>query len=97
MCEYIEIVKEMGDGPWRFEVDVEDYDGDILEIGDYIRFLHTEQLVKGVGAVESLGENLGSAITQMGRDFAETVSEGFKHMDDRFDEMPEKGAEELSK
>jgi acylphosphatase len=95
--EYVEIVMKMGDGPWRFEVDVEDYGGDILEIGDYIHFLHTEQLVKGVGAVESLGENLGGAITQMGRDFAETVSRGFRHMDDRFDEMPKKVAEELGK
>ena len=94
---YIETVKRMGDDPERFTVDVEDYGGDIMEVIDYIHFLHTEQLAKGVGAVESLGKNLGTAIAQVGKDFAETVSKGFKHMDDRFDEMPKKVAEELGK
>ena len=95
--EYIETVKKMGDDPERFTVDVEDCGGDIMEVIDYLHFLHTEQLAKGVGAVESLGENLGTAIAQAGKDFAETVSKGFKHMDDRFDEVPKKVAEELSK
>lgn len=94
---YIETVKRMGDDPERFTVDVEYYGGDIMEVIDYIHFLHTEQLAKGVGAVESLGKNLGTAIAQVGKDFAETVSKGFKHMDDRFDEMPKKVAEELGK
>ncbi|MCJ2669038.1 MAG: NDRG family protein [Candidatus Thermoplasmatota archaeon] len=95
--EYIETVKKMGDDPERFTVDVEDCGGDIMEVIDYLHFLHTEQLAKGVGAVESLGKNLGTAIAQAGKDFAETVSKGFKHMDDRFDEVPKKVAEELSK
>jgi acylphosphatase len=95
--EFIETVRRMGDDPERFTVDVEDYGGDIMEVIDYIRFLHTEQLAKGVGAVESLGKNLGTAIAQAGKDFAETVSKGFRHMDDRFDEIPKKVAEELSK
>lgn len=94
---YIETVKKMGDDPERFTVDVEDHGDDIMEAIDYIHFLHTEQLAKGVGAVESLGKNLGTVIAQAGKDFAETVSKGFKHMDDRFDEMPKKVAEELSK
>ena len=95
--EFIETVKKMGDDPERFTIDVEDYGGDIMEVIDYMHFLHTEQLVKGVGAVESLGENLGTVIAQAGKDFAETISKGFKHMDDRFDEMPKRVAEELGK
>jgi len=91
--EYIETVKRMGDDPERFTVDVEEYEGDIMKINAFIGYLHTEQLMKGVDAVQGLGTTL----EKVGREFAQTISDGFRHMDDRFDEMPKRVAEELGK
>ena len=91
--EYIETVKRMGDDPERFTVDVEEYEGDMMKINAFIGYLHTEQLMKGVDAVQGLGTTL----EKVGREFAQTISDGFRHMDDRFDEMPKRVAEELSK
>lgn len=90
---FIETVKRMGDDPERFTVDVEEYEGDIMKINAFIGYLHTEQLMKGVDAVQGLGTTL----EKVGREFAQTISDGFRHMDDRFDEMPKRVAEELDK
>ena len=91
--KYVETIKKLGGNLRRFHLDVKEYEGDIMEINAFIGYLHTEQLMKGVDAVQGLGVTL----EKVGREFAQTVSSGFKHMDDRFDEMPKKVAEELSK
>lgn len=92
--EYVKSVKGMKTGnPGVVDVKVEQYKGDIRGIRDYVDYLHTEQLSKGVEAVQSLGETLKEAA----RDFAEGVAGGFRRMDKRFDEMPSKVAEELDK
>lgn len=90
---YIEAIKKLGSDPRGFHLDVKEYEGDIMKINAFIGYLHTEQLMKGVDAVQGLGVTL----EKVGREFAQTVSSGFKHMDDRFDEMPKKVAEEPSK
>ena len=90
---YIEAIKKLGSDPRGSHVDVKEYEGDIMKINAFIGYLHTEQLMKGVDAVQGLGTTL----EKVGREFAQTISDGFKHMDDRFDEMPKRVAEELSK
>lgn len=90
---YIETIKKLGGDPRGFHVDVKEYEGDIMKINAFIGYLHTEQLMKGVDAVQGLGTTL----EKVGREFAQTVSDGFKHTDERFDEMPKRVAEELSK
>lgn len=90
---YIESIKKLGGGPRGFHVDVKEYEGEIMEINAFIGYLHTEQLMKGVDAIQGLGTTL----EKVGREFARAVSDGFRHMDDRFDEMPKRVAEELSK
>jgi len=92
--EYVKSVKGMKAGnPGVVEVRVERYRGEIRGIGDYVDYLHTEQLSKGVEAVQILGETLKEAA----RDFTEGVANGFRHMDKRFDELPEKVAAKLAK
>lgn len=90
---YIETIKKLGGNPRGFHVDVKEYEGDMMKINAFIGYLHTEQLMKGVDAVQGLGTTLEN----VGREFAQTVSDGFKHMDDRFDEMPKRVAEESDK
>ncbi len=90
---YIETIKKLGGDPRGFLVDVKECEGDIMKINAFIGYLHTEQLMKGVDAVQGLGTTL----EKVGREFAQTISDGFRHMDDRFDEMPKRVAEELSK
>lgn len=91
--EYMATIKELGRDQLSFDVHVEDHEGDIMKIRDYVGYLHTEQLIKGVHAVQDLGPTL----EKVGREFAEVVSEGFRHMDDRFDELPKRVVQGLGK
>lgn len=98
--EYVKIVRgmEKESNPRNIKVvDVERYEGDIREIRDFIDYLHTEQLIKGVEAVSSLGVTIGTSLKEVGLQFAVTVSEGFRRVDERLDDLPKKVADELGK
>lgn len=99
--EYVEIVKGMGEGnPRTVQVEVEKYEGDIRSIRDFVDYLHTEQLIKGVVVIGGLGKKLDTLDTTLkavGQQFADSVSEGFRRMDERIDDLPKKVADELGK
>ena len=151
---YVKTIIEMGKGnPKGFHVEVGRYKGRIMTISDFVGYFHTEQLVKGVNVMESMGTRMGSMDTGMetlgmrmgsmdtgmetlgmrmgsmdtgmetlgmrmetlgtkmesmgmrisetlqdvGERFAETISAGFKHMDERFDRLPRDVVKELRK
>ena len=96
--EYVDVIKGMKErgNPRVIEVDVEEYKGSVRAIGDYVDHLHIEQLIKGVVVIGSLRTELGSkldtldsTLKDVGQQFAETVSAGFRHMHQRIDELDE--------
>ncbi|MCK4366618.1 MAG: acylphosphatase [Thermoplasmata archaeon] len=103
--EYVEVIKGMRQGnPTVIEVDVEEYKGSVRAIGDYVDYLHTEQLIKGVVVIESLRTELGtkldtldSTLQNVGQQFADSVSAGFRHIDQRIHQLPKKVADEVKK
>ncbi len=94
VTEFVRCVRIMKcDHSGIVKVVVERYGEDIRNIGDYVDYLHTEQLSKGVEAVQTLGE----ALKEVAHDFANSVASGFRHMDERFDEMPRRVAGEIGR
>lgn len=99
--QYVETVKGMGEGnPRTVQVEVEKYEGDIRSIRDFVDYLHTEQLIKGVVVVGGLGnklDTLDTTLKAVGQQFADSVSNSFGQLDRRLDEMPKKVADQLDK
>jgi acylphosphatase len=90
--EFVNSVRKMKTvNPGVVSVVIERHKGDIWAIRDYVDYLHTEQLSKGVEAVQTLGETLKEAA----RGFAESVVSGFSHMDEQFDRIPRRVADEM--
>jgi len=94
VTEFVRCVRKMkSDNPGVIKVVVERRDGEIKSIRDYVDYLHAEQLSKGVEAVQILGETL----KEVAHDFADSVASGFRHIDERFDEMPRRVAHEIER
>jgi len=75
---YIETVKRMRTGnPKGFDVETQDYDGNIMDIRDFAGYLTAEQLVRGVGGMTGLVlrvDTLVSRIDTLDRTLVERLS-----------------------
>ncbi len=95
---YIETVKRMRTGnPKGFEVETQDYDGNIMDIRDFAGYLTAEQLVKGVGGMSGLVSRidmldgtlverlsgLETTLKGIGPDIAKAILEGFERLERR--------------
>jgi acylphosphatase len=95
---YIETVKRMRTGnPKGFDVETQDYDGNIMDIRDFAGYLTAEQLVKGVGGMTGLVSRidtldktlvvrlsgLETTLKGIGPDIARAILEGFERLEKR--------------
>ena len=95
---YIETVKRMAtENPKGFEVETQDYDGNIMDIRDFAGYLTAEQLVRGVGGMTGLVSRidtldrtlvqrlsgLDTTLKGIGPDIAKAILEGFERLEKR--------------
>ena len=95
---YIQTVKGMRTGnPKGFDVETQDYDGNIMDIRDFAGYLTAEQLVRGVGGMTGLASKidtldktlveglsgLETTLKGIGPDIARAILEGFERLEKR--------------
>jgi acylphosphatase len=95
---YIQTVKGMRTGnPKGFDVETQDYDGNIMDIRDFAGYLTAEQLVRGVGGMTGLVSRidtldktlvvrlsgLETTLKGIGPDIARAILEGFERLEKR--------------